>query len=70
MASAAALTDLEASQDLPIILLGERIYGGPCDHIALDNVAAARAATAHLLAIGRRRIAAIGLQDSPFCSAP
>ena len=32
------------------------------DHVAIDNVAAARAATEHLLSQGRTRIAAIGGQ--------
>lgn len=48
--------------DTPLVLLGERVFDGPADHVAIDNVAAARDATAHLLALGRRRIAAIGDQ--------
>jgi hypothetical protein len=47
---------------MPLVLLGERVSGGPADHVAIDNVAAARAVTAHLLELGRRRIAAIGCQ--------
>lgn len=47
---------------LPLVVLGERDPAGTCDHVAIDNVAAAREATAHLIALGRRRIAAIGLQ--------
>jgi DNA-binding LacI/PurR family transcriptional regulator len=46
----------------PVVLLGERDAGGLFDHVAIDNVAAASAATHHLLATGRRRIAAVGLQ--------
>lgn len=46
----------------PLVLLGERIIEGPFDHIAIDNVAAARAATEHLIDMGCRRIAAIGDQ--------
>nr|WP_263118911.1 LacI family DNA-binding transcriptional regulator [Cellulomonas sp. RIT-PI-Y] len=46
--------------DFPMVLLGERVFGGPTDHVTMDNVAAARAATEHLLARGRRRIAVIG----------
>ena len=55
--------DLERRvDDTPLVLLGERIHDGPADHVAIDNVAAARSATAHLVEIGRRRIAAIGDQ--------
>src|SRR5690606_33185609 len=41
----------------PLVLLGERIFGGPADHVTMRNVEAARAATEHLIARGRRRIA-------------
>lgn len=44
----------------PLVLLGERIFDGPTDHVTMRNVEAARAATAHLLAHGRKRIALIG----------
>ena len=44
----------------PVVLLGEHLFGSPYDHVDIDNVEAARVATAHLLALGRRRIAAIG----------
>ncbi|MFE3516103.1 LacI family DNA-binding transcriptional regulator [Streptomyces sp. NPDC059166] len=47
---------------LPLVVLGELEPDGDIDHVALDNVAAARDATRHLVAGGRRRIAAIGLQ--------
>ncbi|MFB9411453.1 LacI family DNA-binding transcriptional regulator [Dactylosporangium matsuzakiense] len=46
----------------PVVLLGEQDADGLFDHVAIDNVTAAAAATHHLLATGRRRIAAIGLQ--------
>ena len=49
---------------IPIVLVGERLFGAPYDHVVPDNVAAARLATEHLLSLGRRRIAAIGVQDS------
>lgn len=51
-------------EDVPLVLLGEKIAGGPVDHVAVDNVAAAAAATTHLLGLGRRRVAAIGYQSS------
>lgn len=47
-------------RDLPVVLLGERPAEGGTDHVAIDNVAAAREATAHLLSRGRRRIAVVG----------
>ena len=46
----------------PVVLLGERVFAGPFDHVAIDNVAAARTATEHLVEMGRTRIAAIGEQ--------
>ena len=57
------MDDIDAQRlPVPIVLLGERLFGAPCDHIVIDNVAAAREATAHLLSLGRLRIAAIGMQ--------
>lgn len=52
----AALVDV----DFPLVLLGERIVGSAADHVAMRNVEAARAATEHLISIGRRRIAVLG----------
>jgi DNA-binding LacI/PurR family transcriptional regulator len=51
--------------DLPMVLLGERLFPGHVDHVAFDNVAAAQSAVQHLLERGRSRIAAIGLQTTP-----
>ncbi len=45
---------------MPLVLLGERDYDLPYDHIAIDNVAAARDAVRHLIALGRREVAFIG----------
>jgi len=48
---------------LPLVLLGERVSpAAGTDHVAIDNVAAAREASEHLLAAGRRRIGVIGVQ--------
>ncbi|MBN9605220.1 MAG: LacI family DNA-binding transcriptional regulator [Actinomycetales bacterium] len=49
--------------DYPLVLLGERIFDGPVDHVTMENVEGARAATEHLLARGRRRIAVLGAHD-------
>lgn len=46
--------------DYPLVLLGERIFGGPTDHVTMHNGEGARAAVEHLVAQGRRRIAVIG----------
>ncbi|HUR08422.1 MAG TPA: LacI family DNA-binding transcriptional regulator [Nonomuraea sp.] len=51
---------------VPIVLLGEHIFNGSFHHVAIDNVAAAREATTHLLEQGRRRVAAIG--DQPYAT--
>ena len=57
--------DLAARLDTtPFVLLGEHIGTSTFPHVAVDNAAAARAATEHLLSTGRRRIAAIGAQLS------
>ncbi|BDZ40338.1 LacI family DNA-binding transcriptional regulator [Microbacterium suwonense] len=47
----------------PMVLLGERIFDGPTDHVTMRNVEAARAATEYLISLGRRRIAVIGAHD-------
>ena len=54
---------------IPLLLVGERLIGAPYDHVMIDNVAAARAATSHLLRLGRRRIAAIGFSSQPWDAA-
>lgn len=46
----------------PLVLLGEQDADGLLDHVVIDNVAAARELTRHLIETGRTRIAAIGLQ--------
>jgi len=45
----------------PLVLLGERPPGDNFDRVAVDSVQASYDATSHLVAIGRRRIAAIGV---------
>ena len=49
--------------DTPLVLLGERIFHGPADHVTMRNVEAAEAATEHLLGLGRRRIAVLGAHE-------
>src|SRR5689334_13141466 len=44
----------------PLVLLGEQDADGLLDHVAIDNVAAAREITSHLIDQGRTRIAAVG----------
>jgi DNA-binding LacI/PurR family transcriptional regulator len=65
IASPLALTAKEIAQRrdrTPLVLLGERLTHAPVDHVSIDNVAGAQTATAHLVALGRSRIAAIGSQ--------
>ena len=51
-----------ARRRVPLVLLGERVQQGLADHVGIDNVAAARDAVRHLIGLGRRRIAVIGVQ--------
>ncbi|MFE0388796.1 LacI family DNA-binding transcriptional regulator [Streptomyces bungoensis] len=45
--------------DHPVVILGERIFGGPVDHVAMPNVEASAAATRHLVVRGCRRVAVL-----------
>lgn len=47
----------------PLVLLGERIFDGPSDHVTMRNHDAARAATEYLIRSGRRKIALIGAHE-------
>lgn len=46
--------------DYPIVILGERIFDGPVDHVAMPNIDGAEAATRHLVERGCERIAMLG----------
>ncbi|MGD7790230.1 LacI family DNA-binding transcriptional regulator [Propionibacteriaceae bacterium Y1700] len=48
------------SDDVPMVLLGERDAPPGYDHVAVDSVAAADAMVTHLIELGRTRIAPIG----------
>jgi DNA-binding LacI/PurR family transcriptional regulator len=56
-------SDLSPFQDLdyPLVMLGERVFGAPVDHVTMNNREGARAATLHLAERGCRRIAVIGV---------
>ncbi|UFS59941.1 LacI family transcriptional regulator [Subtercola endophyticus] len=45
--------------DYPVVILGERIFDGPVDHVAMPNVAGAKAAVAHLVEAGCTAIALV-----------
>jgi DNA-binding LacI/PurR family transcriptional regulator len=69
IAQALEAEDLQARREkVPLVLLGDHLLAGaiPYDHLVNDNVAASRLATKHLLALGRRRIAAIGDRGAPL----
>ncbi|WP_229069184.1 LacI family DNA-binding transcriptional regulator [Actinoplanes sp. DH11] len=59
-----ALADRDPA--LPLVILGERTSDGTFDHVGIDDVAASRQATEHLLDLGRQRVAAIG--DQPYAT--
>ncbi|QGN31838.1 LacI family DNA-binding transcriptional regulator [Microlunatus sp. Gsoil 973] len=62
-----AAEDVSAARDAqPLVVLGEWTHPAGVPYVGVDNVAAARAATQHLLSLDRRRIAAIGtISDTP-----
>ncbi|MET8981827.1 LacI family DNA-binding transcriptional regulator [Streptomyces sp. NPDC004539] len=50
-------TDAERlTVDHPVVVLGDRITGGPVDHVGMPNLEASRAAVGHLIERGCRRI--------------
>jgi DNA-binding LacI/PurR family transcriptional regulator len=58
--TAAGMSQADAERlkvDHPVVVLGDRIFGGPVDHVAMPNLEAARAATSHLIERGCRRVA-------------
>lgn len=59
--SALAATDLaDRRPESPLVVLGEDPVPPGTDHVAIDNVAAADDAVAHLIRLGRRRIGFLG----------
>jgi DNA-binding LacI/PurR family transcriptional regulator len=50
--------------DYPVVILGERIFDGPVDHVAMPNVEGSCAATAHLIERGCRHIIMVDGQVS------
>lgn len=46
--------------DYPVVILGERIFTGPADHVAMPNTEGAEAATRHLIDQGCHHIAMLG----------
>lgn len=66
----AELAEMHAGPTMPLVLLGEHEFDGTFDHVAIDNLRAAQDATAHLVARGRTRIAAIGAQPAEDYTTP
>jgi len=58
----------ERHGDLPMVLLGEGPAPLSMDRVMIDNVSAAAAATRHLVALGRRRIAFLGHEAQALSS--
>jgi DNA-binding LacI/PurR family transcriptional regulator len=51
--------------DYPLVLLGEQMFSPHVDHVTMQNIEGARAATDLLLDVGRRHIAVIGMLHAP-----
>jgi DNA-binding LacI/PurR family transcriptional regulator len=54
----------DAGTGPPMVLLGERVSHASVDLVTVDNHAVSAAAVAHLVDLGRRRIAAVGIQTT------
>lgn len=68
--SAEALADRPA--EVPLVLLGDRVVEAGIDRVTVDSPGVGRAATRHLLELGRRRVAVIGADsgtDDPLAMA-
>jgi DNA-binding LacI/PurR family transcriptional regulator len=64
----AALTPAEIAaraEDTPLVLFGGPVGDRSTDHVVIDNLAAGRGATEHLISLGRSRIAVIGPLREP-----
>jgi len=66
----AELLEMDSPNRMPLVLLGEHDFDGRYDHVAINNVRAARDAVQHLLDRGRTRIAAIGTQPLEEYATP
>lgn len=66
----AELLAMNGATRMPLVLLGEHEFDGRFDHVAIDNVRAAHDAVSHLIALDRRRIAAIGTQPLEEYATP
>ena len=55
---------------VPVVLLGERIDSSALLHVSIDNIAAAREATEHLISVGRSRVVAVGAPAQRTPSSP
>jgi DNA-binding LacI/PurR family transcriptional regulator len=54
----------------PLVLMGERVLEGSVDHVTMPNEAGSRAAVDHLVSIGRRHIALIGIDATDTARGP
>ncbi len=50
---------------VPVVLLGDRAADAGLDAVVVDNVGAAREATEHLIELGCRQVAAVGVEGDP-----
>ncbi len=70
LVTATELAEMDPNTTMPLVLLGEHVFDGRFDHVAIDNTQAAYDATAHLITTGRRRVAAIGEQPQEGYATP
>lgn len=64
------LREMNVTTSMPLVLLGEHEFDGRYDHVAIDNFRAAYDAVTHVVALGRRTVAAIGAQPLESYATP
>ncbi|MFD1716063.1 LacI family DNA-binding transcriptional regulator [Amnibacterium flavum] len=58
-----------ATVDIPVVLVGDRVHSGPFDFVTVANEQGAYDMTRFLFEHGRRRIVALGMEESPVPTA-
>ncbi|MGO4246834.1 LacI family DNA-binding transcriptional regulator [Paenarthrobacter sp. RAF54_2] len=62
-------TEILKGVDTPLVVLGDTSFEGRVDRVTMANTAGAKSATEHLLAIGRRKVVALGAHEGDIVAS-